>query len=371
MCFCDKGKERNVMQKYFYLLLLVWLFCFPSMMLAQNYQLVWSDEFDSTQINLSEWEYEVNGNGGGNNELQYYTSRSVNSFVKDGNFSITALKESYSGKAYTSARLHTKKSWQYGKIEARIKLPYGKGIWPAFWMLGTNISSVGWPKCGEIDIMEMIGGTASSTGGDRRVFGTVHWDQGGHASYGLNYSLTSGKLNDDFHTFFILWDAERIAWYFDNFQYCVINTQPAGLNAFRAPFFIILNLAVGGNWPGSPDASTIFPQTMEFDYIRVYQNIPSGVQHSSPPQVYFELAQNYPNPFNPTTTIQYQIPASGFVSLKIFDLLGKEIAVLVNSPQEPGKHSVPFNASHLTSGVYYYKLQSGMYTQVKKMQIVQ
>lgn len=354
--------------QFFFVILIP--FCFPSITSAQGYQLVWSDEFDSTQINLSEWEYEVNGNGGGNNELQYYTSRPSNSEMKNGSFSITAVKESYLGKAYTSARLHTKKSWQYGKIEARIKLPYGKGIWPAFWMLGKNISSVSWPKCGEIDIMEMIGGTTTSSGGDGRVFGTAHWDQGGHASYGLSYALSSGKLSDDFHTFYIIWDASKIMWFFDNTLYCTINTQPTGLNAFRAPFFIIINLAVGGNWPGSPDASTDFPQTMAIDYIRVYQDIPAGVSNGTLSIPQFELSQNYPNPFNPSTNIQYQIPASEFVTLKVYDVLGKESAVLVSKQQEAGSYSVPFDASNLTSGVYYYRLQSGRNTQVKKMQIV-
>lgn len=346
---------------------------------AQTYTLVWSDEFDSTAVNQNEWQYEVNGDGGGNNELQYYTSFTKNSSINAGIFTIKALKEFYLNRSYTSARLHTKKSWQYGKIEARIKLPYGKGIWPAFWMLGSNISSVGWPSCGEIDIMEMIGGPTTASGGDGRVFGTAHWNSGGHAQYGLSYALSSGKLSDDYHLYTIVWDATKIVWYFDNAFYCIISTTPAGLNAFRAPFFIILNLAVGGNWPGAPDGTTTFPQQMDVDYVRVYQNIPTSVKENVTAPNGFSLEQNYPNPFNPTTVIQYSVSEHlpGFqnlegvaVLLKIYDVLGNEIATLVNEHKMPGNYSVQFDAASLPGGVYFYRLQSGGFVSVKKMQLL-
>jgi beta-glucanase (GH16 family) len=249
---------------------LLFLVLGPLHLSAQNYRLVWSDEFDSTQLNTSFWQIEVTGSPA-NNELQYYTNRIDNIAVKNGQLVITALKESYGGRSYTSGRLHTNISWQYGKFEARIKLPYGQGMWPAFWMLGSNISSVGWPKCGEIDIMEMVGGAARSNGGDNKTFGTAHWsNNGSHAQYGLNYTLPSGKLSDDFHLFSCTWDPQKIVWFIDGIQYCVIDISSAGLAAFRAPFYIILNLAVGGDWPGSPVASTVFPQSMEVDYVRVY-----------------------------------------------------------------------------------------------------
>ncbi|MGE5811545.1 MAG: family 16 glycosylhydrolase, partial [Ignavibacteria bacterium] len=140
----------------------------------QNWQLVWSDEFDSTSINLSNWTHESGGNGWGNNELQFYTNRDVNSYIDSGKLVIKAVAENYSGRSYTSARLKTqgKRFWQYGKVESRLKLPFGQGIWPAFWMLGENITYTGWPACGEIDIMEMIGGS----GRENTVHGTAHWD---------------------------------------------------------------------------------------------------------------------------------------------------------------------------------------------------
>lgn len=360
--------QKKSIAAFFVLTALVLL---PSVSRSQSYTLVWSDEFDSTAVNTSEWEYEVNGNGGGNNELQYYTANPTNSFVSGGVFKIMALKQSYNGKLYTSARLHTKKSWLYGKIEARIKVPYGKGIWPAFWMLGSNISSVGWPACGEIDIMEMIGGTTTGSGGDGRVFGTAHWsNNGAHAQYGLSYALSSGKLADAFHTYTIVWDSKQIIWYFDNIQYCVISTTPTGLNAFRAPHFIILNLAVGGNWPGSPDASTTFPQLMEVDYVRVYQNIPTGVNENQTAPAAFGLEQNFPNPFNPSTAIRYHLPSASHVRLTVTDLLGREIASLVNGRQESGTHEIPFDGSNLTSGMYLYRLTADGVTEVKKMQMI-
>ncbi len=246
---------------------------------AQGYKLVWSDEFNGTSLDQTKWSNETtNNNGWGNNELEYYTDRAQNCSVQNGYLTITALKESYSGFNYTSARIKTqgKFSFQYGKVEARIKLPYGKGIWPAFWMLGDNITSVGWPSCGETDIMEMIGGTGTGGTGttlsDATVYGTLHWNQNGHAQAGGKYSLSSGKFADGFHLFGAIWTPQKIEFYVDSTIYYQIDITPTALNAFRNKFFIILNLAVGGNWPGYPDTSTVFPQTMQVDYVRVYQD---------------------------------------------------------------------------------------------------
>lgn len=234
--------------------------------------LVWSEEFDYTGLpDASIWNMETGGGGWGNNELQNYTDREDNASVNDGYLTITAKEESYGGRDYTSARITTqnKFDFQYGKIEARIKLPYGQGIWPAFWMLGTNISSVGWPSCGEIDIMELVGGTNR----DNVSHSTIHWDNAGqHASYGESYTLPNGIFADDFHVFSVEWDAQSIRGFVDGTQYFVADITPSGLSEFHEDYFIILNLAVGGNWPGSPDANTVFPQTMQVDYIRVYKN---------------------------------------------------------------------------------------------------
>ena len=233
--------------------------------------LVWWDEFDYTGLpDPSKWNMETGGSGWGNNELQYYTNQESNAMVDNGILTITAKEESYGGRNYTSARITTqnKFDFKYGKIEARIKLPYGQGMWPAFWMLGDNISSVGWPACGEIDIMEMVGGPDK----DNTVHATLHWDNNGeHADYGQSYSLPSGIFADDFHIFSVEWNNQQIKAFMDDTQYFVADITPSQLSEFQNNFFIILNVAVGGNWPGSPDTTTSFPQTMEIDYIRVYQ----------------------------------------------------------------------------------------------------
>lgn len=257
-----------------YLLGLLLISLFAQNSAAQCYYQVWSDEFNNNGAPSSaNWKHEVNGDGGGNNELQYYTNRLENAECSNGTLKITAKKESYLGKSYTSARIITygKKSFKYGKIEARIKMPYGKGIWPAFWMLGNSIfSGTNWPSCGEIDIVEMVGGTVE----DKVVVGTPHWGDanGNHAQYGGNKTHTE-KLANAFHVYGIEWTPSSIKWFFDGVQYHVMSITPSDLSEFHKDFFILLNVAVGGNWPGAPDATTVFPQTMEVDYIRVYQDV--------------------------------------------------------------------------------------------------
>ncbi len=244
---------------------------------AQNcYELVWNDEFNYTGLpDSTRWVFEEGGNGWGNNELQYYTSkRPENAFVENGHLTITARKEDFQNNQYTSARLITYPlhSWQYGKIEARIKLPFGQGIWPAFWMLGDRFfEGTPWPLCGEIDIMEMIGG---GEGRDDRVYGTMHYGDinDRHAEYGGNYQLSEGIYADTFHVFAVEWTPTQIKWYVNGIQYHIASLTQNYLTEFHNDFFILLNLAVGGNWPGSPSSSTVFPQKMQVDYVRVYQN---------------------------------------------------------------------------------------------------
>lgn len=236
---------------------------------ATNWSLVWSDEFNGTALNTSNWTAEIGtgSNGWGNNELQYYTNRTENLQVTGGNLVITARKENYSGMGYTSARIKTQnlKTFTYGKIEARIKLPSGQGLWPAFWMLGSNITTpnMGWPKCGEIDIMERVNNNSS-------VNGTVHWDANGHAEFGR----VSGNLDfSQFHVYTVEWDANYIRWFVDGTQFneFYIANNTGNTEEFHKSFFLLLNLAVGGNWPGSPNSSTPFPSQMLVDYVRVYQ----------------------------------------------------------------------------------------------------
>jgi beta-glucanase (GH16 family) len=160
-----------------------------------------------------------------------------------------------------------KKEFQYGRIDIRARLPYGQGIWPAIWMLGANIDDVGWPRCGEIDIMELVGHLPKVS------HGTAHYDVDGWASKGSSYALTTGQtFSDEFHVFTIVWEMNRIKWYVDYNKFFELSAQDVGgTYPFNNPFFFIMNIAVGGNWPGDPDETTVFPQTMEVDYIRVFQ----------------------------------------------------------------------------------------------------
>jgi len=238
-----------------------------------GYTLSWSDEFDGTSLNLNNWNQETgNGTGGwGNHELEYYTASTKNCFVSNGNLVIEARKESISGFNYSSARMTTqnKKSFKFGRIDMRAKLPVSKGMWPALWMLGSNISTVPWPGCGEIDMMELIGTYPG------KVYGTAHWKSlaGTHASKGSEYNLSSGNFSQQFHVFSLVWTTDKMTWLVDDHEYISVTKADAGTAdyPFNAPEFLIFNVAVGGDWPGAPDASTSFPQRMVVDYVRVFQ----------------------------------------------------------------------------------------------------
>jgi beta-glucanase (GH16 family) len=236
-------------------------------------KLIWADEFEGITLNETNWNYELgdgcpNNCGWGNNELQYY--RKENTSVKDGYLIIQAKNESFGNKFYTSSRLTTqnKLNFRYGRVDIRAALPKGQGLWPALWMLGKNINTVGWPKCGEIDIMEMVGGTSK----DNKVYSTSHWDNNGaHAQYGLSTTLAMGIFYDEFHVFSMVWNEKKIITYLDDKPFYEIDTTPAGLSEFQEEFFLIFNVAVGGSFPGNPDGTASFPQQMVVDYVRVFQ----------------------------------------------------------------------------------------------------
>jgi beta-glucanase (GH16 family) len=340
-----------------YLILLL-LFCFFQGE-AQTWNLIWADEFDGEAINKSNWTYDIGGNGWGNSELQYYTNRPDNAAVKDGNLLIIAKNESYGGRNYTSARLKTQglKSFTYGKFEGRMKFPKEQGIWPAFWTLGNNIAQNSWPKCGEIDIMEHVSLSPN-------INGTIHWDNNGHSQYGL---ATACKVTD-YHVYGIEWDAKSIKWFLDGKKYCEANiaNNINGTEEFHLPFFFIVNLAVGGVWPGNPDATTTFPDTLYVDYIRVYQtDTTSAVVNQKANQ--FSLDQNYPNPFNKKTTISYNIPSKSFVSLKVFDFTGREVSSIVSEEMPAGVYSQHWDGTNYSNGIYYCRLNAGSFSETRKL----
>ncbi|MBN2388466.1 MAG: family 16 glycosylhydrolase [Anaerolineales bacterium] len=234
-----------------------------------GWTLVWHDEFEGRSIDLENWTFDIGGSGWGNNERQFYTDRPENARIEEGRLVIEAREEEFLQRDYTSARLKTQglHAWTYGRIEARMQLPYGMGIWPAFWMLGIDIEQVGWPASGEIDIMEHIGRDAT------HVYGTVHGPgYSGGGGVGHFTTFPAGSLSDEFHVYAIEWEPDVIRWYVDEQQYFEVTPDLLpGAWVYDHPFFIIINLAVGGNWPGAPDESTIFPQVLLVDYVRVYQ----------------------------------------------------------------------------------------------------
>jgi beta-glucanase (GH16 family) len=236
--------------------------------------LVFADEFNVDGApDPKTWSFEIGTgqNGWGNNELQYYTDRPENITVQNGYLIITARQEPFEGSGFTSARIKTENLFapKYGRIEARMKMPLGKGLWPAFWMLGSNFAETSWPQCGEIDIMEYLGNKPTE------VFGTIHGPGfAGAESISKKYTLPKGRFDTDFHVFGVEWTENHINWYVDDVLYSQKTRkkveEEGGIWVFDNTFFMILNLAVGGALPGSPDANTMFPQRFIIDYVRVY-----------------------------------------------------------------------------------------------------
>jgi beta-glucanase (GH16 family) len=240
-----------------------------------GWELVWNDEFSGASLDRSKWEFEVNVRGGGNNELQYYVTN--NTHLSNGQLVIEARQERYTGpegtRDYTSSRIRTRRKgdWLYGRFDIRAKLPKGKGIWPAIWMMPTDNKYGGWPHSGEIDIMELLGQEPN------KVYGTLHYSRTGgrHTYTGTNTTLAGSNFADDFHVFRLDWELDAMRWYIDDRLSQTQTNWQSRAHSFPAPFdqrfHLILNLAIGGNWPGNPDTTTTFPQTMTVDYVRVYR----------------------------------------------------------------------------------------------------
>ena len=238
-----------------------------------GYNLSWADEFSGDALNTDNYNYELGDGcpnlcGWGNNELEWYTDDEENIHVADGKLVITATKLGTQGYRSGKVNTHGKKEFKFGRIDVRAKLPEGRGIWPAIWMLGSNINDVGWPACGEIDIMEMVGHLPKVS------HGTAHWGNSGDPSTHVGSSISlEEKYSEQFHVFTLVWEQNEIKWYMDETHFHTINlaNMQGATYRFNAPFHLIFNVAVGGRWPGNPDASTVFPQKMEIDYVRVFQ----------------------------------------------------------------------------------------------------
>ncbi|UOQ64923.1 glycoside hydrolase family 16 protein [Hymenobacter volaticus] len=234
---------------------------------SQYTTLAWSDEFDAGPLDPNKWVYELGGGGWGNNELQTYTNSADNVTVTGGNLVIQALRQAGSN-AYTSGRLITKgkQSFQYGRIDVRAKVPKGKGVWPAIWMLGSDIDQNNWPRCGEIDIMELRGSRP------KELLSTMHFGNSPaeHAYKGTT-QVQSNELSNDFHIFSVVRSKNQLRFFLDGQQYYTFASSDASPYPFNNPFFVVLNLAIGGDFDGNPDATTVLPQQMQVDYVRYYQ----------------------------------------------------------------------------------------------------
>jgi len=241
----------------------------PSVPNLPGWKLVWHDEFDGKTINPANWTFDLGAGGWGNGEAEFYTARPENARVEKGMLVIEGRQEKYEGAYYTSARLKTKglQAFQYGRVEARLKVPSGDGLWPAFWMLGTDIAENPWPNCGEIDIMEYIGKEPDL------ILGTLH-GPGYSGALGLTkWHRQNYAIADEFHTYAIEWKEGQVDWYYDGEKYSTVTRADVGDRqwAFDHPFFIILNLAIGGQLPGPVGLQTVFPAQLYVDYVRVYQ----------------------------------------------------------------------------------------------------
>jgi len=237
---------------------------------SQYTELVWADEFTGGAIDAAKWGYDTGGGGWGNNELEYYTTSAENSFIDNGNLVIQAKQQTQGGNSYTSARMLTKgkQNFKFGRVDVRAKLPKGQGIWPAIWMLGSNIDQNNWPICGEIDMMELRGQEPN------KFLTTMHFGTSfaDHRQKGApDQVLPAGNFSDAFHTFSVVRGKDQIRFFLDGALYYTFTSSDASPYPFNNPFFVVLNVAVGGNFLGSPNASTVFPQQMQVDYVRYYQ----------------------------------------------------------------------------------------------------
>lgn len=339
-------------KKLFILLISVLLF---STIRGQNWELVWSDEFDGTTLNTDNWTPVVAGTGFGNQERQYYTNRPQNLRVEDGKLIITALLEEYkvgnSTWNYTSARITSsgKRDFTYGKIEARIKLPKGAGTWPAFWTLGYG----SWPSAGEIDIMEYVGRKPDE------IQCNVHTkDYNGMNGKNMGMKKTVPNVSDDFHTYAIEWNSQRIRFFFNGEHYWTFSslTVNEANYPFNKPQYIILNLAIGGTMGGTVD-DTIFPQEYIIDYVRVYKEVESGINNKQMTQR--PIIQSV---FSDELSVIFEGESAMKRSVSLVDLTGKRI---INQQASGTRLNILTN--QLTQGMYFVRVQEGDRYYVQKV----
>jgi len=355
-------KKLGIMGKHIFITMLI-AFGAVFSLEAQDWQLVWADEFDGEALDTEKWSFQT-GTGSeygltdwGNNEEQYYREENVS--VSDGMLHVTAKRESYGGKGYTSGRIRTKGKgdWTYGRIEFRAKLARGQGMWSAVWMMPSDEVYGGWAASGEIDIMENVGFEPLS------VHGTLHF--GGawpnNQSKGSAYETTGSPFHQEFYNYALEWEEGEMRWYVNDVLYQTLGEGDWNTSghAFPAPFdqdfHLLVNLAVGGYWPGSPDATTDFPQELVLDYIRVYQDASTGLQGErlSPAQV-----RLYPNPATDQAAVSFVLEKDQPVQLDLLDASGRLLKTLRQEVFAKGRHHLLIDTADLAAGYYACRLKS-------------
>jgi beta-glucanase (GH16 family) len=335
---------------------------FPDASYAQSlagWKLVWSDEFNDS-LDKSKWGLELQE---GDHGSTTYTNRPQNLFVANGCLALQAQKENYGGQPYTSTQVSTrnKASWRYCRIDVRAKLPAGKGMWPAIWMMPFQPAYGGWPSSGEIDIMENLGANT------RLDYTTIHFGSGNQSLQKTYTAPATATLSDSFHVYTMVWDSGSFTFYLDSNNYGTINqwspNNVAYPKPFDKPFFLMFDLVVGGNWGGLPDNNTVFPQSMLVDWVRVYQR-------SSGANALRSLKQHKEN--DPLLTVagsvlNYGLTSAATVRLGIYDALGRRILLIVNSNQEAGRYRFDLAAYHVTIGVYLCVFESDAGKTIQKI----
>ena len=342
---------------------------------GQNWKLVWADEFDGNALDATKWSY-MTGTGAefgledwGNAELQYYREQNIE--VSNGMLHVIAKQESHGGKGYTSGRIRTidKGDWTYGRIEFRARVARGTGLWSAVWMLPTDLEYGGWAASGEIDIMENVGHEPLT------VHGTLHF--GGswpnNESKGTYYNTTGWPFWQEFYDYALEWEEGEMRWYINDQLY-----QTLGQGDWRTPgypfpapfdkrFHLLINLAVGGHWPGDPGTETEFPQELTVDYVRVYEDQANGVKEEARS---LSLEQNHPNPFKEYSSITFSLQQEQHVVLEVYDSLGRKVQTLADKAYGPGSHTLGVAAKQLEPGLYSYRLQAGSRSAIRQMLIL-
>jgi beta-glucanase (GH16 family) len=317
-----------------------------------GWSLVWSDEFNGTSLDASKWQLELNE---GDHGMTSYTNRQQNLFVSDGYLALQAQKENYNGKPYTSTQISSrnKGSWKYGRFDIRAKLPYGRGMWPAIWMMPNNPAYGGWPRSGEIDIMENLGDNT------RLLYSTLHYSTTNQMSQGTYTTPANQSLSDSFHVYTMIWDVDSFSFYLDsvnNYWNCG-KWSPDNV-AFPKPFdqsfFMMFDLAIGGSWGGPPDNSTIFPQKMLVDWIRVYKR-----QDAAEKKEITDRRGSTSSTVRPSGKwIALNLKTRALIDFSLYDMAGRETVSLADGIHAEGhiRFSIP---ASLARGLYIWKLETG------------